>query len=133
MIEENASCFIDESVYYSQYSESTDPTAQTLKNEDMSISDINFTAEMDEEEETKTTSIKNDALLNERKAMVGSKSALGLSLPDLDDVQAQKVISPNKMKTSRQDKVERSSYDCLVEKVADTRMSEFTPETTELE
>ena len=99
----------------------------------MSVSDINFTAEMDEEEETKTTSIKNDALLNERKAMVGSKSALGLSLPDLDDVQAQKVISPNKMKTSRQDKVERSSYDCLVEKVADTRMSEFTPETTELE
>ena len=52
----------------------------------MSVSDINFTAEMDEEEEKKTTSIKNDALLNECKAMVGSKSALGLSLPDLDDV-----------------------------------------------
>ena len=85
MIEENASCFIDESVYYSQYSESTDPTAQTLKNEDMSVSEINFTAEMDEEEEKKTTSIKNDALLNERKAMVGSKSALKLSLPNLDD------------------------------------------------
>ena len=62
MIEENASCFIDESVYYSQYSESTDPTAQTLKNEDISVSDINFTADMDEEEETKTTSNKNDAL-----------------------------------------------------------------------
>ena len=60
--------------------------AQTLKNEELSVSDINFTAEMYEEEETKTTSIKNDALLNERKAMVGSKSALGLSLPDLDDV-----------------------------------------------
>jgi uncharacterized membrane protein len=59
--------------------------AQTLKNEELSVSDINFTAEMYEEEETKTTSIKNDALLNERKAMVGSKSALGLSLPNLDD------------------------------------------------
>ena len=131
MMEENASCFVNDSVYHSQYSESTEPTAQTLKNKDMSVSDINFTAEMDEEEETKTTSIKNDALLNECKAMVGSKSALGLSLPDLDDDQAQKVIFPNKMKTSRQDKVERSSYDCLIEKVADNL--EFMPETTELE
>jgi|LakMenEpi03Oct11_1017367.scaffolds.fasta_scaffold18755_1 hypothetical protein len=65
--------------------------------------------------------------------MVGSKSALGLNLPDLDDVQAQKVISPNKMKTARQDKAERSSYDCLIEKVVETRMSEFMPETAELE
>jgi hypothetical protein len=51
----------------------------------------------------------------------------------LDDLQAQKVISPNKMKTARQDKAERSSYDCFIEKVVETRMSEFMPETAELE
>lgn len=67
----------------------------------MSVSEINFTAEMDEEEETKTISNKNSALLNERKEMVGSKSALKLVLKDLDDVHAQKVISPSKMKTAR--------------------------------
>jgi hypothetical protein len=62
MMDENASCFVDESVYYSQYSESTDPTAQTLKNDDLSATDINFTALMDDEEESKTSSHKNDAL-----------------------------------------------------------------------
>lgn len=74
---ENASCFEGESVYYSEYSMSTDPTGKARITDDLSTSDINFTAELDEEE-SKETKDKKAAFKNE-KNIKSHRSAIGIS------------------------------------------------------
>ena len=93
-MDENASCFIDES-QYSYYSESMDQSqAKMQKETDLSVSEINIGADLEKEEESKSRDQSPPKV--EKKRFNVAKSTNNLKSENLPGFSKSKNMTPNK-------------------------------------